>query len=316
MTKPISILLPVRNGERFLPRLMPQISAMADKDDEFLIIDDGSDDATGRILHEWAREDARVRVLKGGGSGLVTGLNLGLRESTNDFVARFDVDDQYSPVRLSVQRAAMNDNTVACFTDYDFIDSKSKEYGTIPSAVFPSAVSISLISSQRTAHPSVLFSKSAVIQAGGYRMEDFPAEDLSLWLRLSRVGDLISVPSVLLHYRINQGSISLLRRYEMQKKTQDLLGEIGILQKDIYHVLENWRSIYHEYESFPMPWQRKLLLFLELRRLDASKSFSTKDRKYLRQLERYIWSHPQSSQALMILGSGAIKRKALRWSHS
>ena len=280
--------------------------------DEWLVVNDGSEDSTGQLLREWARSDNRVRILEGRGEGLVKSLNLGLRECANEFVARFDVDDQYSASRLSLQRAAMSSNVVACFADYEFITENSISCGIIPSAVYSSAVSVSLVSSQRTAHPSVLFSKSAVLDVGGYREEDFPAEDLSLWLRMSRVGDLISIPMVLLHYRLSQGSISMVRRSEMQNRTQDLIRRIGIRPTDVQHVLENWNSICVDYEDHEFDWQRRLLLFLELKRLKKLTPFTKLQRGYFRDFEKYLWTHPECARALASLSLSAFRRKALR----
>ena len=199
----ISVLLPVRNGVKYFQRAKLSLLQNCSNFDEIIIVDDKSEDGTTKLISEWEKLDSRVKMVKGGGRGLVSALNAGLNLATNDWIARVDIDDTYSANRLRLQRNLISDERVAIFSDYRIIDFDGKDLGVITSAVFPEAVSISLVSSQRTAHPSVLMRKQAVLAVGGYRSEDFPAEDLSLWLRLSRVGKLISSPSVLLNYQLN-----------------------------------------------------------------------------------------------------------------
>ena len=125
-------------------------------------------------------------------------------------------------------------------------------------------MSVSLISSQRTAHPSILFNKEAVINAGGYREIDFPAEDLSLWLRMSRIGDLVSVPKTLLHYRLSADSITGKRRVESKEMTRKLLTEIGVNQRNILGLVENFETVQQLYTQHNYTRERELLMLRDL----------------------------------------------------
>lgn len=316
MTTAISVLLPIRNGEAFLTSAIAQVQATADPRDEILVIDDGSTDGTANLLKLWARSDHRVRILGGQAKGLVAALNLGIAEASNEWIARFDVDDNYAARRLEMQRESIRPGMVACFSDYDFFGDDSRHFGTIPSAIFPSAVSVSLCKSQRTAHPSVIYSKSAVSAVGGYRKEDFPAEDLSLWLRLSRVGDLTSIPSVLLHYRLGKGSISMTRRVEMQQRTRQLVKELGILPSDIHDCLSNWEHICSLYSAVDLGWQRKILLYRELGMLSNSTNLSIQDIEHLKNFKGYLLRHLQTISAFADLSTFTLKRKLYRFLNS
>jgi hypothetical protein len=215
---------------------------------------------------------------------LVKALNLGIAESFNNWIARFDIDDNYEPDRLKYQRASLNEKTVAIFTDYDFFSDSYNYLGTIPSALDTNAVAVSLISSQRTAHPSVLFSKEAVINAGGYRGMDFPAEDLSLWLRMSRFGDLISIPKTLLHYRLSSESITSKKRNEAKNITKKLLTEIGINQKNVLSLITNFESVIELYKKHNYSRERELLILKDLYYLSKDSRLESKLRKKVNQL--------------------------------
>ena len=260
----ISGVLPVHNGELFIENSLPGILSTLRQDDELIIINNGSSDLSAKLLKRWSSQDLRINLITTKNPNLVEALNVGIQACKNDWVARFDIDDMYNPERLLHQRESLTKKTVAVFTDYEFVKTNGETLGVIPSAIFPSAVSVSLISSQRTPHPSVIFSKEAVEAVGGYRQEDYPAEDLSLWLRLSRIGNLISTPLPLLKYRLNQGSISGKNRKLIKDKTKHLYESIGIHRADIGIAIDNSELILNSYEQFSQGEIRKILLIKEL----------------------------------------------------
>lgn len=245
----ISALLPVRNGASYLDGLIPRIVDMLKVGDELLVINDGSTDSTADILSKWSSFDPRIKVITTRGSGLVSALNLGVSNAQNSWIARFDVDDLYHPQRLLQQRRLLAEDVAVVFTDYAFISSGGRRLGKVHTAIFPVATAISLISSQRTAHPSALINREMLIQVGGYRSDDFPAEDLAVWLRLSKVGTLLSVPETLLYYRLSRNTISANnRRIQILKKCEVInsfnswieLYEISL--KSIYETMCNYKE--------------------------------------------------------------------------
>jgi glycosyltransferase involved in cell wall biosynthesis len=280
----ITGILPVHNGEKFIDTSLPLILRNLNTDDELVIIENGSTDGTIKKLQKWVNIDSRINLISTETPSLVKALNLGIAESFNNWIARFDIDDNYEPDRLKYQRASLNEKTVAIFTDYDFFSDSYNYLGTIPSALDTNAVAVSLISSQRTAHPSVLFSKEAVINAGGYRGMDFPAEDLSLWLRLSRFGDLISIPKTLLHYRLSSESITSKKRNEAKNITKKLLTEIGINQKNVLSLIANFESVIELYKKHNYSRERELLILKDLYYLSKDSRLESKLRKKVNQL--------------------------------
>lgn len=312
MHTPITLLLPVKNGETYLPRSIADLGMNAQPGDEILVVDDGSVDATPQLLNKWRLSDTKVRIIRGPGDGLVKALNLGIREASNNWIARFDVDDHYSRERLSTQRLQISPQTAAIFSDYRIFSAGRSNLGTIPSAVLPSAVSVSLVNSQRTPHPSVLYNRDILLSVGGYRAEDFPAEDLSLWLRLSRVGDLISVPMVLLDYRISSASISGQNQLYMLEKKRDLLSTLGIHSRDIEICSTNWMGIFNTYESMPMASQRKWLLLHDLRRALKLSGIRTGINQDLVHILREILQKADSIPSALAINAKALDRKLAR----
>ena len=262
--KNITALLPVKNGSRYIQNSLSQIQLSCSPSDEILVIDDFSEDNTKSIVRKIMKTDSRIRLVHNQTPGFVNALNLGLKESLNIWVARFDVDDNYEINRIEEQRKSIDSSVTGIFTDYDFFNEQLKYLGMMPSAIDSNSVSLSLVSSTRTAHPSVLFNKEAVMSVGSYREEDFPAEDLSLWLRMSRTGQLISIPKTLLHYRLSRNSISGTKRLEATKKKNEHLQTIGINPENSDFCLKNLETILENYKKFSHFNERELLFIHDL----------------------------------------------------
>lgn len=290
--------MPIRNGIKFLSQSKGDITLNARPEDEILLVDDNSDDGSALFLHNWEKEDSRVRVLINppNNSGIANALNLGISEATHSFIGRFDVDDKYDKNRLEIQLAeACKSYAVGVFSDYSFFSNSEKFLGTIPSPIYPAPTSISLLTNRRTPHSSALLSKAAVVDAGGYRQQDFPAEDLSLWLRMSRIGDLISIPNPLLNYRISSNSVSSLRQKEMISRRKSLQSEIGIYKKDIDFAIENLKSILEKYSGQPEGDLRKVLFLKDL--ADYYK-INTGNKKLFAYVFKILGNIPLNSNAL------------------
>ena len=59
----VSIIVPVYNAEKTIQRCVESILGQDFQDFELLLIDDGSQDASGALCDAFAQRDARVRVL-------------------------------------------------------------------------------------------------------------------------------------------------------------------------------------------------------------------------------------------------------------
>ena len=135
----VSVVLPVRDGERTLGAALESLRAQTFADFEVLVVDDGSRDGSGGIARAWERRDGRFRVVRvgvaggvggsdgsggsvdsggsgdsagsvddagaGGGApnGIVAALQRGLAEARGTYIARMDADDRCHPERLAAQ---------------------------------------------------------------------------------------------------------------------------------------------------------------------------------------------------------------------
>ena len=95
MEELISIIVPVYNIERYLPRCLDSIYHQTYKTIEILLIDDGSTDRSGEICDEYARKDSRCRVFHQQNKGQWFARNTGQKASKGSFILFIDGDDYF-----------------------------------------------------------------------------------------------------------------------------------------------------------------------------------------------------------------------------
>ena len=104
----VSVVLPCYEAEESLTAALDSLLDQTYRDVEVLAIDDGSADATPRILAEYAARDDRVRVLRNEANlGVIRTLNRGVAAARGEIVARMDADDVAAPTRLERQVALL-----------------------------------------------------------------------------------------------------------------------------------------------------------------------------------------------------------------
>jgi cellulose synthase/poly-beta-1,6-N-acetylglucosamine synthase-like glycosyltransferase len=91
-----SIVVPVKNEERVIDRLLTSLSTLDYplNKREIIIVEDGSTDKTNNICMNYSKEHANVKILhKPLSNGKPSALNFGLAHAKGDIVAIFDADN-------------------------------------------------------------------------------------------------------------------------------------------------------------------------------------------------------------------------------
>lgn len=94
---PLSIIVPVYNMEKYLPKCLDSIMAQTLKDFELICVNDGSTDESQRVLEEYAARDSRIRVVRKENGGSVSARKAGLAEACGLYVGFVDSDDWIEP---------------------------------------------------------------------------------------------------------------------------------------------------------------------------------------------------------------------------
>ena len=89
----ISIVVPVYNIERYIERCIESLVSQTYRNIEIILVDDGSEDASGCICDRYAGRDSRIRVIHKENGGLVSARTAGGMQATGDYVCSVDGDD-------------------------------------------------------------------------------------------------------------------------------------------------------------------------------------------------------------------------------
>ena len=89
----VSIIVPVYNAAAFLPNTLGAFMGQTYQNAEFVLIDDGSKDASGQICDEFAARDSRFKVIHKKNCGVAAARNTGLEHAKGDLIGFVDSDD-------------------------------------------------------------------------------------------------------------------------------------------------------------------------------------------------------------------------------
>ncbi len=106
----ISVLMLTYNREKLVSRAIESILAQTYKDFEFVIVDNGSSDASGKIAEEYAKKDSRVRVIRRDRGSISAGRNTALDAAKGDYIAFIDDDDWAEPDFLEFLLKLLEEN--------------------------------------------------------------------------------------------------------------------------------------------------------------------------------------------------------------
>lgn len=96
----VSVIVPCYNVEQYLPKCIDSILYQTYKNLEVWLVDDGSPDKCGAICDEYAKKDARIKVIHKKNGGLADARNVALDVMTGEYVVCVDSDDYISPTHI------------------------------------------------------------------------------------------------------------------------------------------------------------------------------------------------------------------------
>jgi len=230
---PISVVLPVYNGAKTIEEAVASILRQTFQDYEFIIINDGSIDGTGKILASF--KDSRIRVLNQKNRGIAASLNRGILASRGKYIARMDADDVSLSDRFAKQLdflekhpsvGVVGGSTMVVYSDGT---SSLRRYPANTAIIKKNIARISPL-----AHPVVMIRREVFDRVGLYDISKVGSrllEDHDLWVRMLAAGyDMANLPDVLMiNYR---GQKSIMRKKSLNHLIkQRVSGRIEVINR-------------------------------------------------------------------------------------
>lgn len=216
----VSVIVAVRNGEKFIERTLDSLLCQTYTGFEILIVDDGSTDCTMQIVRRYEQKSDKIRVSQNDGPHGNAGAYAkayGVRQARGDWIAICDADDTWARNKLQYQIDFCGDwkgpqPLVAVGTAGYVINERDHVIANLDAGPTTFEEFQALKRNCRPFvlhHSSVVFHKNTFLVLGGYTDTYTGTEDTELWTRMAEQGVVISIPKRLFYYRKHLGSFQL-----------------------------------------------------------------------------------------------------------
>ncbi len=133
----ISVIVPIYNAEKWLVKCIKNIQASTYQNLEIILVDDGSSDESGQICDDYAKQDARIKVVHKVNGGAMSARNAGLDIISGDYLAFIDSDDTISEKYFELLiEALIKTNADMAVCSYKVIYTGYDRFRSVPKSGF------------------------------------------------------------------------------------------------------------------------------------------------------------------------------------
>lgn len=181
----ISVVIPAYNREKFISRAIESVLNQTHKVDEIIVVDDGSLDNTLEVLDTFGD---KIRVINQSNSGVSCARNRGVENSSFDWIAFLDSDDEWDKdkIREQVQFHADNPEILFSHTNEIWIRNGKKINQKSHHKKFGGFCFEKNLDFCHIAPSSVMIERDLFKEVGSFDESLVVCEDYDLWLRVLR----------------------------------------------------------------------------------------------------------------------------------
>lgn len=211
----ISVVMVIRNVERYLAEAIESVLQQTFRDFEFIIVDFGSSDRSKQIAAGYAAGDKRIRLSEVPACSYIEAKISACTLPAGRYIAIQDADDVSLPERLEAEADFMERHLEVGLLGgaVQWIDSHGKALKTTEN--YPtedSEIREELRVRNTFWHPTVLMRREAYVRVGGYRAAFVQSDDYDLWLRMSEQYKCANLSEKVLKYRVHSQQLSVRKR--------------------------------------------------------------------------------------------------------
>lgn len=177
----ISVYMPTRNRAGQVSKAILSVLNQSWLNFEFIIVNDASTDNTADVLHQWAQQDARIKVLHNATPlKACASRNKAIQTARGEFVTGIDDDDEFMPTRLSELYDAYNDNYSFVCSGYTWHTGTHKRKKFCSNAV----ISLATHLNHQQVSNQVLVKRKRLLAVGGFDEGFVSLQDYDCFTRL------------------------------------------------------------------------------------------------------------------------------------
>ena len=180
----VSVIIPTFNRLSLISRAIDSVLSQTIKPFEIIVVDDGSSDNTSIFIKNNYKS---VKLIKQKNLGVSKARNVGIKNSSGDWIALLDSDDEWKKNKLEVQIKSLSeyDYYSVCHTNEIWIRNgvrvnQKKRHQKYGGNIFDKCLDICRISPS-----SIIFKKNIINEVGWFDEGLSICEDYDLWLRIT-----------------------------------------------------------------------------------------------------------------------------------
>ncbi|MEW6614110.1 MAG: glycosyltransferase [Thermodesulfobacteriota bacterium] len=181
----VSVIIPTYNRANFLEEAIESVLFQNYKDFELIVVDDGSTDETRNIVRRYTDEIVYIYQNK---RGVSCARNMGIKNSSGEYIAFLDSDDKWSPDKLAYQMDffAHNPDALICYTEEIWFRNNARvnpmrKHRKYSGMIFDKVLPLCIISPS-----SVMLKRELFFDRIGFFDESLPAcEDYDMWIKIA-----------------------------------------------------------------------------------------------------------------------------------
>lgn len=282
----VSILTVTYNHRKYIENTIKSVLNQTYTNWEWIIIDDGSTDGTGKALE--TLKDKRIKYIYQDNAGMIhcaENYNKALQSCNGDLVAMLDGDDYWPAYKLDLQTKTFNDpDIILSFGECCIVDSYGKKisYVNIPDdpaianndpigTALMLFLKIHRFRNYLAVHDStVMIKKSALLDIGGYVVSRASHQDWPTWARLCLEGNFSAIPVCLGYWRrhlsaatyqhdpipLFDAGINFLRDFVVTHENK--LNSLGFYY-NLNDLEKHWQHLREEFITY-LPFNKAMLL--------------------------------------------------------
>jgi teichuronic acid biosynthesis glycosyltransferase TuaG len=201
-TDKVSIIIPFYNC-KYIARAISSALNQTYKNIEVIVIDDGSTRNMERIKPYLTQ----IIYLKKGNGGTATALNMGIKQSTGDYIVWVSSDDELVNTKVEKQLSFMKkENVMISFTDYVWINDRNRIISSETLPKFPDKAS--LLEGLKKGCPingsTIMIRRDLFSKLGFFDESLIYAHDYDFWIKAFLNVDIAYLDQSLTLYRVHQ----------------------------------------------------------------------------------------------------------------
>ena len=215
----VSVVIPTYNSKEYVLQAINSVLRQTYCNLEIIVVDNGSTDGTKNVLNRLIRAGSIKYIYDGRKHNAAFSRNIGIKNTTGEFIAFLDADDLWLPDKIRRQLPLFRNVNIGLVYSY------CRYFGMI-NGYFNNKVAYGvsncsdvykrLIRGNFIATSSVIVRRKALTDVGYFDESAGIAtiEDYDLWLRMVEIWDIDFIDRVLCKYRVHKGQTSHMSELE------------------------------------------------------------------------------------------------------